>query len=115
LFLTFQFVQCQEPQAAKVDQKQKEAVVNEVNGLLNQYYVYPETAAKMAELITTRLKKGEYDKIDEAARFAQVISQDLRSVSKDKHLDFAYDPEMASGIQSLQARDEKETSKAREK
>jgi hypothetical protein len=67
--------------------------VDEVSKLLNQNDIFAETAKKMEEQIRGRLKNGDDDKIAGAREFAQGVSQDLSSVSKDKQLGFAYAPD----------------------
>jgi hypothetical protein len=69
----------------------------------------------MEDLIRTRLKNGEYDKLSDAASFAETVSKDLQSLSKDKHLGFAYRPQMAAEIVRLQGRDKDQARAARER
>src|SRR5262249_42021406 len=58
----------------------------------NEYYVFPETALKMAEAVQTRLKSGAYDAVTDAGDFANMLSDDLRAVSHDKHLRVDFSP-----------------------
>jgi C-terminal processing protease CtpA/Prc len=53
---------------------------------LNEFYVFPETAKKMAEAVQARLKSGGYDAITDADDFAAKLTEDLRAVSHDRHL-----------------------------
>ncbi len=53
---------------------------------LNRYYVYPGVAEKMAQAVRARVAKGEYDGITSARALADKLRDDLREVSKDKHL-----------------------------
>ncbi len=53
---------------------------------LNEAYVFPEVAKKMETDVRARLKNGEYDKLTSAREFAKKLTDDLRAVSKDKHL-----------------------------
>jgi len=117
VFLMLLSLQCLESRQAteqKLDAKQKQAIVTEVNQFLDKYYIFQDTAAKMAALISIHLKNGDYDKFADAAGFAHAVSEDLRSVSKDKHLRFAYDPEHAAGVLRLDARNEEEKRQAQE-
>ena len=99
----------------QVDAARKQAIVDEVSRLLNDAYVFPETAKKMEDLIRSRLKKGEYDSLSDAAGFADALSKDLLSVSKDKHLGFAFRPQMAAELVRLRSRDEVQARAARER
>ena len=53
---------------------------------MNDNYVFPEVAKKMEADIRTRLKNKEYDSITSAQEFAKKLTEDLQSVSRDKHL-----------------------------
>jgi C-terminal processing protease CtpA/Prc len=61
---------------------------------LNDAYVFPETAAKMAEAINARVARGEYESITSAKQFAQTLTAHLQEVSRDKHLRvrYSYEP-----------------------
>ena len=105
----------QEAKDRTLDASQKQAIVDEVSNLLNQKYIFVETAKKMEEQILGRLKNGDYDKLAGAREFAQGVSQDLSFVSKDKHLGFAFAPERAAEIRRIMSRNEEEARAAREK
>jgi hypothetical protein len=107
MVFSFQYLEGQQSVTMKLDSKQRESIITDVNRLLNQYYVYSETAAKMAELTTNRLRNGGYDKLVDPSEFAHAVYEDLFSVSKDKHLNFIFAPEQALGIQKLESDDEK--------
>jgi hypothetical protein len=105
----------QETKAPALDAAKKQAIVDEIAGVLNKNYIFAETAKKMEEQIRGRLKSGGYDASATAPQFAQAVSKDLFEVSKDRHIGFAYNPEMAANIRRLQSRSEDEVKKARER
>ncbi len=105
----------QEPQAMTIDTAQKQAIVDEISALLNKNYIFAETAKKMEELIRGRLKNGDYDKLTGAREFAEAVSRDLTSVSKDKHLGFAFRPQMAAEIKRRRSQNEDEAKAAQER
>ena len=105
----------QEAKDRTLDASQKQAIVDEVSNLLNQKYIFVETAKKMEEQIRGRLKNGDYDKLAGAREFAQGVSQDLSFVSKDKHLGFAYAPEQAAEMRRRMSQNEDEARAARER
>jgi len=105
----------QEPKAPTLDAAKKQAIVDEIASLLNKNYIFAETAKKMEEKIRGRLKNGDYDKLSGAPEFAQAVSKDLGEVSKDRHLGFAFAPEMAANIRRLRSRNADEVKAAREK
>jgi hypothetical protein len=76
-----------------VDSATRSAVVDLLLKELNETYVFPETAKKMETDIRTRIATKEYDSITSSRAFAEKLTADLQSVSKDKHLRvrFSYD------------------------
>lgn len=57
---------------------------------LNDSYVFPDVAKKMETDIRNRQKNSEYDSITSAQAFAKKLTEDLQSVSKDKHLNVRF-------------------------
>ena len=80
------------------DAKVKQQTVKKIVNLLNENYVFPETAKKMSELIKTKLLAGGYESIDDPMKFAETISADLQSISNDKHLRVRFSPEDAQRL-----------------
>ena len=104
----------QEAKAPALDKAQKQAIVDEIATLLNKNYIFAETAKKMEEALRAKLATGGFDDLDDARRFAQAVSKDLLEISKDRHIGFNYDPELADGLRRLQSRSQKEAQKAHE-
>ena len=57
---------------------------------LNESYVFPEVAKQMETDVRNRIKNKEYDSITSAKAFAKKLTDDLQSVSRDKHLRVRY-------------------------
>jgi len=70
----------------KIDAATRARVIDGAVAKLNEFYVFPETAGKMAEAVQSRLKSGAYDTLTDAFEFATRLTEDLRAVSNDKHL-----------------------------
>jgi len=70
----------------KIDAAARARVVDGAVAQLNEFYVFPETAKKMAEAVQTQLKSGAYEAISDGDDFAAKLTEDLRAVSHDKHL-----------------------------
>ncbi len=70
----------------KIDAATRARVIDGAVAKLNEFYVFPETAKKMAEAVQARLKSGGYDAINDGDDFAAKLTEDLRAVSNDKHL-----------------------------
>ena len=68
----------------------RNAVIDTLLKELNDAYVFPETAKKMEADIRSRINANEYDNVMSAIAFAQKLTTDLQSVSKDKHLRVRY-------------------------
>ena len=80
------------------DTKIKQQTVKKITSLLNDNYIFPETAKKMGELIKSNLATGVYDSIDDPMKFADMLTNDLQSVSKDKHIRVRFSPEDAQRL-----------------
>ncbi|HVH10698.1 MAG TPA: S41 family peptidase [Gemmatimonadales bacterium] len=76
----------------KIDPVTRGRVIDGAVAGLNELYVYPETAKKMEEALRARQKKGEYDAVEDAAAFAELLTQHLQQVSHDKHLRVDFSP-----------------------
>jgi retinol-binding protein 3 len=57
---------------------------------LKASYVFPEIADKMEAALNEHSQKGDYDKVTSAANFAQLLTDHLQAISKDKHLRVLY-------------------------
>lgn len=102
-----QVVVVTDQEEAPLEKKEKMEVVESVNHLLNENYVFPEVAKEMTSLLTSKLEKGEYQGIESPDRFAQRLTDDLQSVSKDKHLRVSFAP---MRIQEMRAMENEDTS-----
>ena len=78
----------------KIDAATRARVVDGAVAKLTEFYVFPETAKKMAESVQARLKSGAYDTITGADDFANTLTDDLRAVSHDKHLGVNFSPQV---------------------
>jgi hypothetical protein len=76
----------------KIDAAARQRAIDGAAAMLNEFYVFPETAKKMEEAIRARQKAGEYDSITNGDAFAEKLTADLREVSHDKHLGVNFSP-----------------------
>jgi len=70
----------------KLDTVLKEKIINEVVGLIEEKYVFPDVASKITDYIRIKHKEKTYDRISTIQAFIQEITKDLRSVNNDAHL-----------------------------
>lgn len=73
-----------------IDAETRSAVVDTLLKELNASYVFPDVAKKMETDIRSRIAAKEYDSVTGSIAFAQKLTSDLQSVSKDKHLRVRY-------------------------
>ena len=71
----------------------RQQVIESVSTHLDRFYVYPELAKKMSDAIRSHAKQGDYNSITDADVFASRLTEDLRAVSRDKHLTVDFSPE----------------------
>lgn len=72
--------------ATTLTAKLKTDTIDGILERLNKNYVFPETAKKMESAIRERAKKGEYDAVTDGQKMAELLTEHLQAVSKDKHL-----------------------------
>jgi peptidase S41-like protein len=73
-----------------IDGAMRSRVIAQVLRRLDEGYVFPGKAAEMRRTIGERAKQGAYDRIVSARAFADTLTQDLRRVSHDLHLEVVY-------------------------
>jgi hypothetical protein len=76
----------------KIDAATRAKVIDGAIANLNESYVFPETAKKMAEAVRARQKKGEYDSVTDGDTFAKMLTDHFQEVSHDKHLRVDFSP-----------------------
>jgi len=73
-----------------IDARTAREVTEAIVVALNAEYVFPATAKKMEEAIRDRLRRKEYDGLKGAKELARTLTDQLREVSRDKHLSVIY-------------------------
>lgn len=80
------------PVNVTLDAPMRQKTIDGVTAALTEYYVDADLAAKMDSAIEAHAKAGDYDKITEGDIFATKLTEDLRTVSHDKHLRVNFNP-----------------------
>lgn len=78
-------VRAQQPDTA-LDAEKRLAVLDAITRELNRGYVFPEVASRLEADLRARVARGEYDTVTDRAAFAEVLTEHLQAISRDKHL-----------------------------
>jgi hypothetical protein len=70
----------------ELDAEAKAKIIEEIIGLIEEKYVFPDVAEKIAEGIRNKFRNKAYDPIATLPEFLQKLTKDLRSVNNDAHL-----------------------------
>ena len=70
----------------ELNKTQKTETVNNIAQLLIDNYVFPELGIKCASHIKEKLMEGKFDNVSDKKEFANMLTSELQSVSKDKHM-----------------------------
>src|SRR5260370_3933250 len=76
----------------KIDAATRARVIEGAIAQLNEFYVFPETAKKLGEVVKSKQKKGDYDSIADGDAFAKMLTDNFQDVSHDKHLRLDFSP-----------------------
>ncbi|HOW25328.1 MAG TPA: S41 family peptidase [Bacteroidales bacterium] len=102
LFTMIFFSVTAQEEGKTIDRAEQKLVVDSVCTILNANYIYPETARKIEVLLQDNLLKGVYDPLTDPEVFAGQLTNDLQSVSSDKHLWVGYNPEQIALLKKSQ-------------
>ena len=83
-----------------IGETEKKEVIDSIQKLLKDNYVFPEVAEKMNALLSKKLQEGQYKNINAPFEFAQQLTSDLQSISNDKHLRVGFNPEMIADMRA---------------
>lgn len=75
-----------------LDAAEKRRVIEGVNEILKEDYLYPEIAQKMADALLRGQRRSDESMETDGGAFAFLITNQLRDISHDKHLDVIYTP-----------------------
>ena len=76
----------------QIDAAERARVIEGAITKLDETYVFPEIAKRMADSIRARQKRGEYNAVTNGATFARLLTDDFQSVSHDRHLRVNFSP-----------------------
>ncbi|MBV9962044.1 MAG: S41 family peptidase [Parafilimonas sp.] len=99
--LTFYYSKAQSVQDS-VSQTEKENVIISISGLLNKNYIFPDVSKKICDILAENLKRGSYSSISDPVLFAEKLTNDLQSISKDVHLAVSFNPQRVQELKAPQ-------------
>lgn len=73
-------------QAQELNDEQKKETIDNISQLLIDRYVFPEVGKRCASHIKAKLEDGSFNKVSDKKEFANLLTEELQSVSKDKHM-----------------------------
>ena len=74
------------------DAAMRAEIIDSISAALIQTYIFLDVAEEMERYVRQRRQDGAYDEIATVPQFTQVLTQDLRSISHDRHLSVGYVP-----------------------
>lgn len=80
--------------AEALDAKVREETVHAVARVLVEHYTFPDVAEQMAQSLREHLERGDYSRITNGPALAKRLTDDLRAISHDKHLNVHYTDRM---------------------
>jgi hypothetical protein len=90
LFLLATLTPCllaqEDPGSVLMSQAQRNALLEKVSGLLDEFYVFPDVAGEMSRLVSKQNENGDYSSLDNLVDFTGQLTTDLQSISHDRHL-----------------------------
>jgi hypothetical protein len=75
-----------------IDAATRARVIDGAIAKIDEFYVFPDIAKKMAIAVRARAKRGEYDSVTDGNAFAKLLTENFRDVSHDKHLFVTFSP-----------------------
>jgi hypothetical protein len=70
-----------------VDRAMRLQVIDTLVAKLNDHYVFPDKAKHMEDVLRRRQQEGKYDGITDGEQLAQRLTEDLRGVVQDQHME----------------------------
>ena len=77
-------------EVAKIDEAERQRVIDAAVVILRKYYVERENGQKMADALLAHEKRGDDDNVTDGDAFAALLTRQMRDVSPDRHLTLVY-------------------------
>lgn len=77
-----------------LDATEKTEVIDSISKILIENYVFPDVAKEIVSHLEKKENKGLYNDVSDPHQFAEMLSEDVRSINNDLHLRVRFAPEM---------------------
>ncbi|WP_276388378.1 S41 family peptidase [Eudoraea chungangensis] len=84
-----------------LNQAEISTVIDSISNKLTENYVFPKIALAMSNSIQKKFKDGAYKDLNDPEIFANILTEDLRDISKDKHLRVTFTPRRITEMQQV--------------
>lgn len=78
--------------AVYIDREEKIETIKQVQNILEENYIFPEITDQIIALLDMNTMSGKYDSVNNAANFAQILTNDIQSFNHDRHLRVLFEP-----------------------
>ncbi len=89
-----------------LDKAEKKAVIDALCENLEREYIFPEITEKYVRMLRQNFRSGKYDGIGQPEDFARIVTEDLMSVHRDRHLSLRFDPDWVKNERGRKELDE---------
>lgn len=79
-------------------QDQKQAIIAKACSLLTAHYVFPGIAQQTTQVLTQKLKGGQYSTPATLAGFLKTVNVDLLTLTNDKHVQLHFNPTLVNEL-----------------
>lgn len=73
-----------------IDAPGRVTVIESASAQLDSFYVFPDIAKRVGDSLRARNKRGAYDAFTKKMTFAARLNDEIRDLSRDKHMGFTY-------------------------
>ncbi len=95
-------------QANKMSGWVHDEIIHSLVKALNEHYVFPDIAKEMGKYLELKLTRKDYESIKSPETFCEQITNDLREISKDKHLRLRYTEQEKSIDRKIREKEQRE-------
>lgn len=82
----------------QIDKTTIKQVIQSMDTVIQRNYVYPDKAVFIVKFLNEQHKKGKYTQLTDPGKFANKVTEDIRSIQDDKHVRIEYDPQLEKDI-----------------